>query len=512
MPNNQNRLGYRRSVVCSSEHNETITGSPHGHPSAAFRISYRYRALLPALSLILITSFLYGQSTKPVPADGIQYVAANGKDSNDGLSWGTAKASITAAIAALPPCHIDHANWRGCGTIKIGAGGFTLASQISLFSPFIRIDGRGPSATQIKYTGSTGCAIYWTGHDAAIGAQGGGLFDLTVDGASAGAGTCGLETQNIDGFRMAGVTIANFIGKQSVGWKDDTTGKEWNERFHVQAELSNNSTGWQVSLTNTQGSNPTFGYGDFDLSFNVPSGGEGINFEGNGTLKPIMSYSNLHLIFNSMTGFETATAIRLANNALWFSNLVNIHIEGTSTGLSLDSTSQFIGIGSIEEGRRVADSVANGGLYSVLSTEGSPDNGSKAYFTIKNFPASGRSGLAIGSPSDCGKSQFPLEVCEPSSSGSSPFGIMKGDSMLFSVTSRGEVHTGGGVLVSAGTMTLASGTGSHSFREGYADAPVCTATDRTRDAPVKVTSNRTEITVTGPASDVVAWICTPAAN
>ena len=31
---------------------------------------------------------------KPTSNDGMQYVSENGSDSNDGLSWGTAKASI----------------------------------------------------------------------------------------------------------------------------------------------------------------------------------------------------------------------------------------------------------------------------------------------------------------------------------------------------------------------------------------------------------------------------------
>lgn len=37
---------------------------------------------------------------KPAAADGIQFVSANGLDTNDGLSWGSAKATINAAVTA----------------------------------------------------------------------------------------------------------------------------------------------------------------------------------------------------------------------------------------------------------------------------------------------------------------------------------------------------------------------------------------------------------------------------
>lgn len=65
---------------------------------------------------------------------------------------------------------------------------------------------------------------------------------------------------------------------------------------------------------------------------------------------------------------------------------------------------------------------------------------------------------------------------------------------------------------SAGTITLASGAGSHTFATPYAAAPVCTATDTTSAAAVGVTSTTTAVSVTGTGTDVVAWICTPAFN
>jgi hypothetical protein len=50
------------------------------------------------------------------------------------------------------------------------------------------------------------------------------------------------------------------------------------------------------------------------------------------------------------------------------------------------------------------------------------------------------------------------------------------------------------------------------FTIAYSLAPVCTATDTTSAAAVKATSSTTAVTLTGTGSDVIAWICSPAAN
>jgi hypothetical protein len=66
--------------------------------------------------------------------------------------------------------------------------------------------------------------------------------------------------------------------------------------------------------------------------------------------------------------------------------------------------------------------------------------------------------------------------------------------------------------ISAGTVTLASGAGSHTFTTAYGTAPICTASDQTSAAAVKVTSSTTAVTLAGTGTDVIAWICTPSAN
>jgi hypothetical protein len=67
-------------------------------------------------------------------------------------------------------------------------------------------------------------------------------------------------------------------------------------------------------------------------------------------------------------------------------------------------------------------------------------------------------------------------------------------------------------LPSAGTVTLSSGAGSHTFGAAYGTAPICVGTDTTAANAVKVTSSTTAVTIAGTTTDVIAWVCTPAAN
>jgi len=59
-------------------------------------------------------------SRKPFSSENIRYISANGDDSNDGLSWGTAMKTVAAACAALPNGNSSCAS--GNGTILAGPG------------------------------------------------------------------------------------------------------------------------------------------------------------------------------------------------------------------------------------------------------------------------------------------------------------------------------------------------------------------------------------------------------
>jgi hypothetical protein len=74
-----------------------------------------------------------GKTVVTIPGGGsvanatvaIQYVATNGSDGNDGLTWGTAKLTIPAAIASLP---LGADATTPIGTVELGAGTFAVSS------------------------------------------------------------------------------------------------------------------------------------------------------------------------------------------------------------------------------------------------------------------------------------------------------------------------------------------------------------------------------------------------
>lgn len=85
--------------------------------------------LLPILALsCLLPAHLHAQgqpvAIEPALSDRIMFVSVNGSDSNDGLSWGTAKLTLSAAVSAL----------ANGGTIYVAAGNHIISSSITLGS------------------------------------------------------------------------------------------------------------------------------------------------------------------------------------------------------------------------------------------------------------------------------------------------------------------------------------------------------------------------------------------
>lgn len=63
---------------------------------------------------------LGNEALKPGTSDSVMYASVNGNDSNDGLSWGTAKLTIFGAMIALPGG--NGSSIAGSGTIYVGPG------------------------------------------------------------------------------------------------------------------------------------------------------------------------------------------------------------------------------------------------------------------------------------------------------------------------------------------------------------------------------------------------------
>jgi hypothetical protein len=89
------------------------------------------------------------------------YVATDGNDSNNGLTWATAKATITAAVATLG---------TGGGTVQIGQGTFTVTSS-------------SRSDAGVSYTGS-GSTYSWTDTHITTGDVGSCVIGPGINGRS----------------------------------------------------------------------------------------------------------------------------------------------------------------------------------------------------------------------------------------------------------------------------------------------------------------------------------------
>jgi Pectate lyase superfamily protein len=448
--------------------------------------------------------------------------------------------AIQNAINANLPCVLENTNFGAltfphCGGIYLPPGTYKVTAPITLASPFITFTGAGSTSTIIDYAGTTGCAIEWTSAPNFNSPYGttnsGGLFDLTIDGTNASAGTCGLETYDINGIKINGVTIFNFNGTGSIGWWDNMV-QYFNERYDVQMELANNKIDWDITNNNATDSGNTVGYGKFNLLINTSTGQTGIASSAVTGAKVVMSYADLHIIINGSSG---STGISLTNNSFWFSNTVNMHIEAATTGFSIDATSQFLGIGSIQEGTGVSDSITAGGLYEFFSTEGIPNVDTGSYFTIRSYP-SANAGLEFGAKSDCGSAVFPIKFCIPSASsllgtvGIYKAGAFKGgfaeDGNLLNVNAQevgvpshgGNLITFGADGISSGTIAISSSTSAtHTFGTAYSAAPNCTISPQTTPSAVGVywvTSTTTTVVahVTTSGTITFNYVCSPTAN
>jgi hypothetical protein len=316
-------------------------------------------------------------TSAPINCSNLNGVRCISAGNPQGWAGTTADQWLTAAINSLPACTLPHQlvpfntppfkyrsyTYNHCGEIDFAEGSYTFAAQVSMInSPYITIKGADNGSTYFNYTGTTGCAIVWTGNTNVTGDDlgGGGLYNVRIDGFSSGAGTCGLQTENLTNWHMSNVDISNFSGLGSSGWYD-TNGIytcAWSEkRFVSGVELLNNTIGWSiVHSTNGGVCGGTMGYGFFDVSFIVFSGQTGLVLDGGSTLYPTnLDYSELHLMFNIVSNPANASGIVLKNSAQMAANHFMIHMEapygmGTGSEFNICSTcSIFYGAGFIDQ-------------------------------------------------------------------------------------------------------------------------------------------------------------------
>lgn len=95
---------------------------------------------VPAIVFALL-GFWAIPAVAQLPSDGIQYVSTSGNDLNNGLTWSTAKATIQAAINALPP---------DGGRVTVGQGDYYLSSGIATDLDNLEIDCVGGRSTAVS--------------------------------------------------------------------------------------------------------------------------------------------------------------------------------------------------------------------------------------------------------------------------------------------------------------------------------------------------------------------------
>jgi hypothetical protein len=143
----------------------------------------------------------------------LQYVAPGGSDANDGLSWGTAKATVRAAYAAVP----DR------GEIRLAAGTLTETLPTVIERTLVlqnkRVTIRGAGENRTVWTRATDFPMLQVkGPDGTlILADDLTILDLTMDGRGARNGGPGfvqplLDTKNTNHLNFNHVRFYNVVG------------------------------------------------------------------------------------------------------------------------------------------------------------------------------------------------------------------------------------------------------------------------------------------------------------
>jgi hypothetical protein len=416
--------------------------------------------ILVAICSLLIISPVFGQSMKPTHSDGMQFVAAGGSDSNDGLGWGTAKATIAAAVAALPTS-------KGIpyGTIHVGAGVYTVSSPITVPSQQVRIMGVSEEQTQINCTfTASGACLTFAPTNPNFNDNDGGLYNLTVWLNGRPNQTAVKTIDFADGFTMQHVWLreppsADGIG--SIGWLAINDGAS--------------------TLTQTERSSlSTVSFAHFDVGI------EGRDTASRGT-------------HNSMEhGMWHDVRWNLGNNQTAVELLDDVNLDGTFITGTVNPNGT--------RGMTIFDEAGTG--RGTVSARIFVDGGGSG-ITGANVASGGNFQVLGGFLSAGGGGKLPT-LC----SGSGTCIVNQDGGQVYFYSNSG-IHLttqNNAPLLSAGTVKLTNGSAKHVFATAYRTAPVCTAIDTTAGNMVRITNTTRVLSIAGQGADVISWICTPAAN
>lgn len=135
-------------------------------------------------------------SLKPAASDDIMYVSfANGLDANDGLSWGSAKKTIAAAVTALGSAG---------GVIELAPGSHTLSAAVAISATNdLTIRGAGYNKTLVTVGGNYS-AFEFTGLCSRIKLQ-----DMWIGSFAARASGYGVSIVGSSGTHSSEITLDN---------------------------------------------------------------------------------------------------------------------------------------------------------------------------------------------------------------------------------------------------------------------------------------------------------------
>lgn len=383
---------------------------------------------------------------KPAASDGVQFVSPNGNDSNDGLSWGTAKLTIAAALSTLSTAGVG-------GNVYAACGNYTITAEITV-----------PTKTRLIGCGR-GDLTWAAGTTITAGSGFPSGTPLIALGASSSAYAVRVENLTVNCNSIAG----------SIGVYN-TNAEEESGAYHV---IAGNCMAYDFEVTGSGAQNSGL--------YDIEALGSNSSTIGIYVASSVTAFRGVHgaTVNGSFArGAEFDAAGRYAD----------IHTEGATVGVYVDGDNIVLNnifggatdttVVELASGLQSvwAQDISLNGATNVLKDDGNSNTLTSSFLMLYS--------IGIGT--------------------TPPVMYFSGGEWNYNGNPLAALGANG---ISSGTITLASGAGSHTFTTAYSAAPVCTFSDTTTSTnAVTPTVSATAISIAGTGTDVINWVCTPAAN
>lgn len=320
------------TITSSSVPDPGLANPIIGNPSAPQVITGQPLTLTSSAALFSNNLTAGNVANKPASADAVRYVSATGNDANDGLSMGSAKATIAGAYSTLPNCTVAPGFYNGsavasitapCGSIYIAenAAGYALSSTLTSNGMMVRFIGMGMTPVVINCT-TTPCITfnnqspYANPGLAALYPTDGGLYNLTLNG-NGSASQIGVNGLTASFLALKNVIFTNFSGAGANGivLTNDTPSGGYTEELDWNTVTFNNCTNGVLLTTTGATPNTSFGHNTWrHMQWILGNTQTGWSLSG----KAGWYSSFLEGVFNGNdpNGAHTATAISISGTAL----------------------------------------------------------------------------------------------------------------------------------------------------------------------------------------------------